>query len=101
VGDERRITQLLAEVDQEQDTDCRITQVLAEVDQVQDTDRRITQVLAEVDQDATEERRATQLLLEVDYLAGAAPIPMPIPSHHQSRALTISIWQPDIAWTEG
>lgn len=67
MGDERRITQLLAEIDQIQDTDRRVTQLLAEVDQVQDTDRRITQILVEVDQDATEERRVTQLLLEVDF----------------------------------
>jgi len=79
VGDERRITQLLAEIDQEQDSNRRITQVLAEVDQIQDTDRRITQVLAEVDQDATEERRITQVLLEVDYIEADAPPPPPPP----------------------
>lgn len=99
MGDERRITQLLAEIDQLQDTDRRITQLLAEVDQIQDTDRRITQVLAEADQDATEERRATQLVLEVDFLEGVAPVRARLPSHDQSRALTVSIWQPDIAWT--
>jgi len=79
VGDERRITQLLAEIDQEQDSNRRITQVLAEIDQIQDTDRRITQVLAEVDQDATEERRVTQILLEVDYVEEDAPPPPPPP----------------------
>jgi len=72
----RRVTQLLAEVDQDaSDVDRRVTQLSLSVEQDPEVDRRITQASLSVEQDPYVNRETSFLFVEVEYTEGELPPP--------------------------